>query len=69
MIRGSKAAREINLEEKRVFVPIPMVQEPYSTLPIVVGPTQVVTTPVVISPTANSEPVLQDPNEPIVNEQ
>jgi len=28
MIRGSKEAREITLEEKRVFVPITMVQEP-----------------------------------------
>jgi len=68
MISGSKAAREINLEEKRVFVPIPMVQEPYFTLPIVVGPTAVVTTPTVISPTANSEPILQELNKPIVDE-
>ena len=58
MIRGSKAAQEITLKEKRVFVPIPMVQEPYFTLLVVVGPTLVVTTPAVILPTANSEPVL-----------
>jgi len=69
MIRGSKAAREVNFEEKRVFVPIPMVQEPYFTLPVVVGPTPVVRTLAVISPTANSEPVPQEPNEPIVDEQ
>jgi len=69
MIRGSKAAREINLEEKRVFVPIPMVQEPYFTLPVVVGSTPVVTTPAAFSPMANLEPVPQEPNEPIVEEQ
>jgi len=69
MIRGSKAAQEITLEEKRVIVPIPMVQEPYFTLPVVVGSTPVVTTPAAISPMANLEPVLQDPNEPIVDEQ
>jgi len=45
MIRGSKAAPEITLEEKRVFMPIPMVQEPYFTIPVVVGSTPVVTTP------------------------
>ena len=30
MVRGSKVAREINFEEKRVYVPTPMVQEPFS---------------------------------------
>jgi len=69
MIKGSKAAREITLEEKRVFVPIPMVQEPYFTLSVIVGSTPVVTTPAAFSPTANSEPILQEPNEPIVDEQ
>ena len=69
MIRGSKAAREITFEEKRVFVPIPIVQEPYFTLPVVVGSTPVVTTPVAFSPMANLEPVPQEPNEPIVEEQ
>ena len=29
MIRVSMVAREIDLEEKRVFVPTPMTQEPY----------------------------------------
>ena len=38
MIRGSMVARKIDLEEKRVFVPTPMTQEPYFSLPIVVAP-------------------------------
>jgi hypothetical protein len=39
LIRGSMVAREINLEEKRVHVPTPMVQEPFFTLPVVAGST------------------------------
>ena len=73
MIRGSMAVREISFEEKRVYVPTPMVQEPFFTLPVVVVPTvqdTVVTTPVVSSPVAkmneHEEPVLQDLQEPIV---
>ena len=64
MIRGSMVAREISFEEKRVYVPTPMVQEPFFTLPIVAIPTvqdTVVTTPVVSSPMAtmneHEEPV------------
>ena len=38
MIRGSMVARKISFEEKRVYVPTPMVQEPFFTLPIVVVP-------------------------------
>ena len=65
LIRGSMVAREINLEEKRVHVPTPMIQEPvfepYFTLPVADAPTAeaappvqptVVTTPVVSSPMA-----------------
>ena len=73
MIRGSMVAREINFEEKRVYVPTPMVQEPFFTLPVIVVPTvqdTIVTTPVVSSPVATmnepEEPVFQDPQEPIV---
>ena len=69
----SKVAREINLEEKRVHVPTPMVQEPFFMLPVVAIPTvqdTVVTAPVVSSPVATMneyvEPALQDPLEPIV---
>jgi hypothetical protein len=73
MVRGSMAAREINLKEKRVYVPTPMVQEPYFLLPVTVVPTvqdTEVTTPVVSSPVAtineHEEPVLQDPIEHVV---
>jgi len=40
MIRGSMVARKIDLEEKRVFVPTPMIQEPFFSLPVVVEPTE-----------------------------
>ena len=53
MIRGSTVAREISFEEKRVYVPTPMVQEPFFTLPIVTIPTvqdTIVRTPIVSSP-------------------
>jgi hypothetical protein len=70
LIRGSMVAREINLEEKRVHVPTPMVQEPFFTLPVVAGPTvqdTVVTALVVGSPVAtmneHEEHVLQYPIE------
>ena len=66
-------APEISFEEKRVYVPTPMVQEPFFTLPIVTVPIvqdTVVTTPVVSSPMTtmneHEEPVLQDPIEPVV---
>ena len=73
LIKGSMVAWEINLEEKWVHVPTPMVQEPFFTLPVVAAPTvqdTVVTTPIVSSPVAtmneHEEPVLQDPIEPVV---
>ena len=66
-------AREIDLEEKRVYVPTPMIQEPIFSLPVVATPTTpevmvpatVVKLPVV---TMNEymEPVLQEPIELIV---
>ena len=72
MIRGSMVAREISFEEKRVYVPTPMVQEPFFTLPVVAVPTvqdTIVTAPVVSSPIAtmneHEELVLQDPQEPV----
>jgi hypothetical protein len=71
LIRGSMVVREINIKEKRVYVPTLMVQEPFFTLPVVAAPTvqdTVVTAPVVSSPVAtinkHEEPVLQDPIEP-----
>jgi hypothetical protein len=53
MVTGSMVAQEINLEEKRVYVPTPMVEEPYFSLPVAAAPTvqdTEVTTPVVSSP-------------------
>ena len=64
--------REIDLEEKRVYAPTPMIHEPFFSLPAVAAPTvqdTTVPTPVVILPVAtmndDKEPVLQDPIEPI----
>ena len=66
-------AREIDLEEKRVYAPTPITHEPFFSLPAVAALTiqdTVVPAPVVIPPMAtmnNDEgPVLQDPIEPIV---
>jgi hypothetical protein len=53
MMRRSMVAREIILEEKRVCVPTPMIQEPFFELPVLVAPTvrdTVVPTPVISSP-------------------
>src|SRR6185369_7224409 len=38
MIRGSMVPREIDLEEKRVYVPTPMIQEPFFSLPVDAAP-------------------------------
>ena len=73
MMRGSTVVRKVNLEEKRVYAPNLMIQEPYFSLPIISAltiPEVVVQEPVVTPPVAtmseNVEPVLQDPVEPIV---
>ena len=65
-------AREIDLEEKRVYVPTPMIHELFFSLPAVTAPTvqdTMVPAPVVTLPMAimndDEEPVLQDPVEPI----
>ena len=65
-------AREIDLEEKRVYAPIPIIHEPFFSLPTVTTPTvqdTMVSIPVVIPPVAtindDEEPILQDPVEPI----
>ena len=72
MMRGSMVAREIDLEEKRVYAPTSMIHEPFFSLPAVAAPTvqdTVVPAPVIIPPVAtmndDEEPVLQDPIEPI----
>jgi hypothetical protein len=38
VIRGSTVPREIRLEEKRVYVPTPMVEEPFFSVPAAVTP-------------------------------
>jgi hypothetical protein len=53
IIRGSTVPREIQLEEKRVCVPTPMVAEPFFSVPAAVTPMtydNVVAEPVVNSP-------------------
>ena len=72
MMRGSMVAREINLEEKRVYAPTPMIHELFFSLPAAAAPIvqdTVVPAPVVIPSVAtmndDEEPVLQDPVEPI----
>ena len=71
-MKGSMVAREIDLEEKRVYAPTLMIHEPFFSLPVVAAPTvqdTMVSAPVVILPVAtmndDEEPVLQDPIEPI----
>jgi hypothetical protein len=58
MIRGSKAVRKIDLEEKRVCAPTPMVEQPYFVLPTV--PTTIV------QPTVVPEPVVSSPVQPVI---
>jgi hypothetical protein len=43
MIKGSQVFRKIDLQEKRTYVLIPMVEEPYFSIPVVVPPTVVTT--------------------------
>jgi hypothetical protein len=73
MIRGSTVVRKIDLEEKMVCPPNPIIQEPYFSLPVVPtprAPEVVVQAPVVTPPVATMsedlEPVLQDPIESTV---
>ena len=68
MIRGSKATRKIDLEEKRVVAPTPMIEDPFFGLPVVPTPIAqpaTVSEPVASSPVQtmneNEEPVLQEP--------
>jgi len=77
MVRGSMVTREIDLEEKWVCVPTPMIEEPFFSLPVAVAaptiPDIVMPTPVVSSPAVETnvdrEPVLQDPTEPIATDE
>ena len=68
--------RKIYLEEKRVFVPTPMTQEPCFSLSVVVSPIAhetAVPMPVVSSPdvaaNGNEEPVPPDPIEHIASDE
>ena len=70
MMRGSMVAREIDLEEKRVYAPTLMVQEPFFELPATATPTMqdvVVPAPVVIPSMATTnedeEPMVQNPTD------
>jgi hypothetical protein len=76
MMRGSLVAQKIDLEEKRVCVPTPMIQEPFFKLYVLVAPIvqdTVVPTPVVSSLVVqmndDEEPVPQDPIETDVTDE
>ena len=65
MMRESMVAQEIDLEEKRVYAPTPMIHESFFSLPAVAAPTvqdTIVSAPIVIPPVAtmnnDEEPVL-----------
>jgi hypothetical protein len=75
MIRGSGKIRKIDLEEKRVYTPNPVIQEPFFSLPAVTAPPVQVTampTPTVAPPvvTMNEdvEPIHQAPEEPVATQ-
>jgi hypothetical protein len=70
MVRGSMVVRKIDLEEKQLCAPNPMIQEPYFSLPVVPALTVLeivvqapVATPPVATMSEDLEPVLQDPME------
>jgi hypothetical protein len=73
MMRGSTVARKIDLEEKRLHAPNPMIQEPFFSLPVVPTPTipevamqAPIVTPPVTTMCEDPEPVHQEPTEPVV---
>jgi hypothetical protein len=57
MMMGSTVARKIDLEEKRVSVPTPMIQDPFFVLPVAASP-------MVSAPVLNSSPVAASPTVP-----
>jgi hypothetical protein len=72
-MRGSMIARKIDLEDKRVHAPNPMIQEPFFSLPVVPAPAipevavqAPVVTPPVTTRCEDSEPVRQEPTGPFV---
>ena len=56
MVRGSMVAREIDLEEKQVCVPTPMIEEPFFSLPVVAAPT----IPDIVVPAPAAAPTIPD---------
>jgi hypothetical protein len=73
LMRGSMVAQKIDLEEKRVHAPNPMIQEPFFSLSVVPAPTipEVAVQAPVVTPPMNtrcedSEPVRQEPTESFV---
>jgi hypothetical protein len=73
LMRGSMVARKIDLEEKRVHAPNPMIHEPFFSLPVVPAsaiPEVAVQAPVVTPPVTTRsevlEPVRQEPIEPFI---
>jgi hypothetical protein len=75
MIRGSGTVRKIDLEEKRVYTPNPVIQEPVFSLPAVNAPPVQVTampTPAVAPPVVtmneDMEPIHQAPEEPVTTQ-
>ena len=66
MMRGSMVAREIDLEEKRVYAPTLIIHEPFFSLPATATPTMqdtVVPAPVVIPSMAT----MNDDEEPVLH--
>jgi hypothetical protein len=72
-MRGSMVAQKIDLEEKRVHAPNPMIQEPFFSLPVAPAstiPKVVVQAPVVTPPVTtrceDPKPILEEPTEPFI---
>jgi hypothetical protein len=75
MIRGSGTVRKIDLEEKRVYIPNPMIQESFFSLPVVTASPMQVTamptpavTPPVVTVNEDVEPIHQVHDEPIATQ-
>jgi hypothetical protein len=73
MMREAMVAQKIDLQEKRVHAPNPMIQEPFFALPVVPTPTipeVAVQAPVVTPPVTTMgedlKPIRQEPTEPVV---
>jgi hypothetical protein len=76
LIRGSGTVRKIDLEEKPVYTPNPVIQESFFSLPAVTAPPVQVTAmptrvvaPSVVTMNEEMEPVHQAPDEPIATQE